>query len=160
VIFRWWMIVDIGASLLANSRGVFEKEQLAWIVVEHTFRWLRCPDWHLFVRYSSGEERTGAAGQLGTLLFKNWSITASSGRVRRGSCSQETPGIRMRVDTDVAGFIKSTSPLLVIRLLEIVGVFRVVRVVVQNTVLITFQMIYFGVTTKIKYDNKHIFFIF
>lgn len=161
MIFRWWMIVNIGASLLANSRGVFEKEQLAWIVVEHTFRWLRCPDWHLFVRYSSGEERTGAAGQLGTLLFKNWSITASSGRVRRGSCSQETPGIRMRVDTDIAGFIKSTSPLLVIRLLKIVGVFRVVRVVARNTVLITFQMKHSSVTTEIKYNSyKTYFFLF
>ena len=114
-----------------NQRRVFEKEQLAWIVVEHTFRWLRCSDWCLFIRYKrSGEERTGAAGQLGTLLFKNWSITASlaRGRVRHGSCSQETPGIRMRVDTDIASFIKSTSTLLVIRLFEIAGGFRVVRV--------------------------------
>jgi len=108
-----------------TREGYSKEEQLAWIVVEHTFRWLRWPDWRLFVRYKhSDEERTGAAGQLGTLLFKNWSITASSARrrVRHGSCSQEAPGIKMRVDTDVSGFIKSTSTLLVIWLLEIVGI--------------------------------------
>lgn len=88
--FNRWTMVDINVLLLASGFGmVSADEQLAWIAVEHTFRWLRCPDWRLLVRYKrSGVKRTDAAGQLGTLLFKNWSITASlvRRRVRRGSC--------------------------------------------------------------------------
>lgn len=82
-------MVDINVLLASGFEIVSADDQLAWVAVEHTFRWLRCPDWRLLVRYKRpAVKQTGAAGQLGTLLFKNWSITASSARrrVRHGSC--------------------------------------------------------------------------